>query len=90
MTIYLDDWATVPAPSDFELEEMDRHSQRDEIVMEQHCTWIFDCPVHGPEHQALCWRAFEEINVDRWYQIAYTPIETTKAEREQRQWEMRE
>lgn len=84
---HVDETDGVPCPSDVELEAMDRQKQG---VMEQHCTWIFDCPVHGPEHQVLCWRAFEEINVDRWYQIAYTPIETTRAEREQRQREMRE
>ena len=52
--------------------------------MGPHELWIFNCPLHGPEHQVLCFRAFDEANVDRWakYLVTYALIETTRAERE--------
>ena len=60
--------------------------------MENHecCVWIFDCPIHGMQNQVLCFRAHDEANVDRWgkYRVVHTPIETTKAEREQWQREL--
>ena len=57
--------------------------------MEPHELWIFDCPLHGVEHQVLCFRAFEEANVDRWakYTATFVPVETTRAERRQLQQE---
>lgn len=43
--------------------------------------WAFDCPWHGLETEAFCFRAFSEEEAWRWKKMRYEEIETTESER---------
>jgi hypothetical protein len=46
---------------------------------------VFDCPIHGMELQVLCWRAFQDENLDRWrkYEVSYNEVAMSNQEKEQ-------
>ncbi len=35
---------------------------------------VFNCPVHGPESQVFCFRAFDEKDLDKWEEWATGPV----------------
>lgn len=37
--------------------------------------FIYNCPVHGEEHQLLCWRAYSPSNIFLWKK--YILVETS-------------
>ncbi len=47
-------------------------------------SYIFNCPVHGVETSAFCWRAFSEENVELWkkYEITYKKVEFAHGEKQ--------
>lgn len=45
--------------------------------------YVFDCPIHGNEHQLLCFRAYNIIdNLDRWrkLQLIEVPMDAVDLE----------
>ena len=43
--------------------------------------WGFECPIHGLELGAYCFRAFQEENKDRWFMISLNMIEPSDEQR---------
>ena len=45
-------------------------------ILPNQTTNTFHCPVHGPEVEILCWRAFDKENLNLWkrYAVSYREI----------------
>jgi hypothetical protein len=55
----------------------------------QNIVYSFDCPWHGPETAAFCWRAFSDDMLHRWrkFEITRVPVRWEQVELEQDRWE---
>jgi len=43
--------------------------------------YVFDCPTHGIEDRAFCWRAFQIGNIGRWKRMSVTFHDLTEEDR---------
>ncbi len=52
--------------------------------MKTNVSHIFHCPLHGPEINVLCFRAFSEENLELWrkYEVSYRELEFRNDEKE--------
>jgi hypothetical protein len=44
--------------------------------------YIFDCPIHGLEQQAFCFRAFQIENIDLWKKFSLIEVLFEPGEKE--------